>query len=40
MKKVLLLLSNGFEAVDVAFLLLERLTSKSNCNEVKKLMGF
>lgn len=78
MKKVLLLLANGFEAVeasvftdvigwnkldgdgttdlitvgireqlkctfnffDVAFKLLELLTSKENCDNVKKLMGF
>ena len=31
---------NPSTAFDVAFLLLERLTSKSNCDYVKKLMGF
>ena len=31
---------NPSTAFDVAFILLERLTSKSNCDYVKKLMGF
>jgi len=31
---------NPSTAMDVAFLLLEKLTSKENCNNVKRLMGF
>ena len=31
---------NPSTAMDVAFLLLEKLTSKENTNNIKKLMGF
>jgi len=41
MKKVLLLLANGFEEYEAsAFTLLELLTDKENCDKIRKFMGF